>query len=223
MLSHRWFQRKSAALVAERTADPHVDAFGGQAREVAFAALHQRLDSRPGQPLPMNPSPLIGHLRRTAEVIPALTAEVDDEQARWRPRPDQWSIIDVVSHLTDEESRDFRTRVDLTLHRPGEVWPAIDPERWVKEERYIERELAAEVERFRLERMHSLDWLRGLNSPDWTRSHQHPSVGTLTAGDLLASWVAHDLIHVRQVTRLHREYLETVVAPGTRIGYAGRW
>lgn len=171
----------------------------------------------------MIPDPLIRHLRRTAAVIAALTDAVDDEQARWRPSPDRWSILDVVCHLTDEESRDFRARIDLTLHRPGESWPGIDPERWVEDEAYSERDLATEVRRFTEERARSLEWVETLDTAEWTRSYEHPSMGRLTAADLLASWVAHDLIHIRQITRLHRQYLESVEVPGTRMEYAGRW
>ena len=42
----------------------------------------------------------------------------------------------------------------------------------------------------------------------------------LRAGDLLASWLAHDLIHIRQITRLHYRWLERLAAP-YQLGYAG--
>lgn len=171
----------------------------------------------------MDIDPVIQRLRENADVFAALVRGVDDAQARWRPAPDRWSILEVVCHLADEESRDFRTRLDLTLHRPGEPWPPIDPEGWVEEERYAERDLAEEIKRFRSGRTHSVEWLRGLDDPDWTLTYEHPTAGTLPASDLLASWLAHDLIHVRQVSRLHRQYLEAALMPGCRVGYAGRW
>jgi hypothetical protein len=51
---------------------------------------------------------------------------------------------------------------------------------------------------------------------------EHPKLGRLTAGDLFSSWVAHDLIHIRQANRLHYEYLTQAVAPHS-LGYAGTW
>ncbi len=68
-------------------------------------------------------------LRANAAVIAALVAGVTDEQARWKPDPAQWSILEVMGHLADEEVEDFRTRLDLTLHRPEAEWPRIDPQR----------------------------------------------------------------------------------------------
>ena len=43
-----------------------------------------------------------------------------------------------------------------------------------------------------------------------------------SAGDLLASWLAHDLLHVRQLARLHWQYL-TAAAKPFQTDYAGPW
>lgn len=171
----------------------------------------------------MDTRTVIRRLAHGADVFADLVAGVSDDQARWKPAPDRWSILEVVCHLADEEARDFRARLGLTLHRPGVAWLPIDPERWVVEERYADRDLPAEIRRFRDERAHSVAWLEGLEEPDWSLAYEHPSAGRLHAADLLASWLAHDLIHVRQVNRLHRQYLETVVAPGCSLEYAGAW
>lgn len=171
----------------------------------------------------MDTKAIIRRLRHTAGTLDALTADLDDDHARWRPAPDQWSILEVVCHMADEESRDFRTRLDLTLHSPGESWPPIDPGSWVTEHDYASRVLAQEVERFRDERTRSMAWLESLDAPQWSRKYEHPKIGTLSAADLLASWVGHDLIHIRQITRLHRQYLVAAMAPGARVEYAGRW
>ena len=66
---------------------------------------------------------IIERLRANVDVFDALTRGVSEEQSRWKPATDQWSILEVVNHLADEEVEDFRHRLDLTLHRPGEHWP----------------------------------------------------------------------------------------------------
>ena len=78
----------------------------------------------------MNLAYAIDRLNQNAVAIQALVT-VDEAQARWRPAPDEWSILEVLSHLVDEEREDFRQRLDYTLHRPGEAWPATDPPGWV--------------------------------------------------------------------------------------------
>lgn len=166
---------------------------------------------------------VIRRLSHGPGVVEALTRDVAEAQAAWRPEPDRWSVVEVVAHLADEESRDFRTRLRHLLERRDGPWPPIDPEAWVVSERYAERALDDEVRRFREERARSVAWLEGLVDPDWSSSYEHSSLGTLRAADLLASWLAHDLIHIRQLNRLHRQYLESMTMPGARLGYAGRW
>lgn len=167
-------------------------------------------------------APLVASLRRNADVIAAMVADLPAEQARWKPAPDQWSVLEVVTHLADEEVEDFRARVDSTLHRPGETWSPIDPQGWAVERRYNEGSPAAALERFRRARTESIEWLAGLTDADWTCSYEHPKLGPIRAGDLLISWVAHDHIHIRQLNRIQRE-LVVSRASGFSPGYAGRW
>ncbi len=61
----------------------------------------------------------------------------------------------------------------------------------------------------------------GLTAPDWSREYQ-ASFGPITAGDLAASWAAHDLLHTRQLLELRRTRLLALAAPH-RTGYAGDW
>ena len=165
---------------------------------------------------------MIGRLRANAEVLAALAAGVGAEQARWKPEPGQWSILEVVNHLADEEVEDFRARLDMTLHRPGEPWPPIDPQGWVTARGYDARDLHASLEKFLAARRDSLAWLEGLEDPDWSLAYRHPTAGPISAGDLLTSWVAHDHIHIRQLNRLHREYLVGALSAHSP-AYAGRW
>jgi hypothetical protein len=161
-------------------------------------------------------------LRANAEVLGALVAGVGEAQSRWRPEPGTWSILEVVNHLADEEVEDFRTRLDVTLHRPGTAWPPIDPQGAVGTRAYNERDLAESLDRFLSARRGSLAWLGGLVRPDWSLFYEHPVAGRITAGDLLTSWVAHDHIHIRQLNRLHREYLVSELSEHAP-DYAGRW
>jgi hypothetical protein len=161
------------------------------------------------------------HMAQDAERIRGLVGDVSDEQARWKPGPDQWSVLEVVNHLYDEEREDFRVRLDIILHHPDRPWPAIDPEGWVIQRAYNRRELGKSLQNFLGEREESLKWLRGLASPDWEASYEAP-FGPITAGDMVASWVAHDVLHMRQLVELTWAWTTRVVAP-YKVNYAGTW
>ncbi len=161
----------------------------------------------------MDPKEMINRLSCGMKAIERLARCVGDEQARWKPSPDRWSVVEVVNHLYDEERDDFRKRLDLVLHHPEEEWPGIDPEAWAAERGYNDRNLDESLRNFLSERERSLAWLEGLDSPDWDRTYAHPKIGDLEAGTLLASWAAHDFLHIRQLARLHVEYLSRVAKP----------
>jgi hypothetical protein len=148
---------------------------------------------------------LISRLDANAGVFRFLLTGVDDEQARWKPTPDKWSLLEVTCHLADEERDDFRKRLDLTLHQPEAAWPPIDPPAWAVERKYNSRDLATSMADFLSERERSIAWLRQLGAVNLNVAVEHPKLGRITAGDLFGSWVAHDLIHIRQLNRLHYE------------------
>ena len=67
-------------------------------------------------------------MANNAAIISSLVKDVSEAQARWKPDPQAWSILEVINHLYDEEREDFRQRLDLTLHQPDQPWPPNDPE-----------------------------------------------------------------------------------------------
>ena len=161
-------------------------------------------------------------LAATARAIDVATRWLSDDEARWRSEPSQWSAKEVIHHLYDEDREDFQTRIELTLRAPDAAWPPIDPPRWVVERAYNEQAWPALIDRFLAQRAAHVDWLRGLRAPDWERTHTHPTAGPLRAGDLLASWIAHDVLHLRQLARIHFRRGEQLVAPYSN-RYAGAW
>jgi hypothetical protein len=162
-------------------------------------------------------------LAANALSLESLIRPVSREQARWRADGKGWAIVEVVRHLLDEERDDFRKRIRLTLESPADPWPPIDPEGWARDRNYLESELIPTLEEFLEERRQSVAWLATLGAVDWNRSTQFSwPGGPMRAGDLLASWVAHDFLHARQLLRLHFRYRAHQCNPfGT--AYAGSW
>jgi len=168
----------------------------------------------------MNHHLIINQLRVNCEVFKNLFQNVSEDQARWKPAKDRWSILEVVNHLYDEEREDFRKRLELVLSNPDRPWPPIDPEGWVVQRNYNERNLKESAGNFLAEREASLRWLNNQNSPDWQATHHHPQMGPMSAGLLLANWSAHDFFHIRQLADLLFAYLTKQVAP-VSLNYSG--
>ncbi len=154
-----------------------------------------------------------------AELIAKLVGDISLEQARWKPSPDTWSILEVINHLYDEEREDFRVRLDIILHQPAQPWPPIHPFAWVTERRYNARDLESSLQNFLEARRASLEWLQGLGGPNWDAKVRN-DIGVMRAGDMFASWVVHDQWHIQQLIQLRRAYTIQCLAPYD-VRYAG--
>jgi len=167
---------------------------------------------------------LLTQMEHTAAAIRHLVEGLSADQTSCRPTPEAWSLAEVVHHLAYEEVHDFRDRLDLVLHRPDEPWPAADPARGVDQsvpDTTSEENLARSLDAFLDARRTSLDWLAGLEDADWEVAHQAP-FGRIRAGDVMAAWAAHDLLHLRQLTELRWACLSRSVQP-YELRYAGPW
>ncbi|PKO12739.1 MAG: DinB family protein [Chloroflexi bacterium HGW-Chloroflexi-10] len=156
-----------------------------------------------------------------AEIIRTLIKGVTQTEARFKPDPETWSILEVVCHLYDEEREDFREHLDAILSRPTDPWKEIDPQAWVTARGYNDRNLAEMLENFLAERKKSLTWLKGMASPDWEFEYTNP-FGSMKAGEMFAAWVVHDNLHIRQLVELRQARIVKLAEPFD-VGYAGEW
>jgi hypothetical protein len=170
----------------------------------------------------MNHSLLKQNMAHNARRIQSLVEGVTEEQARWKPNLETWSILEVVCHLYDEEREDFRVRLGIILHEPERDWSPIDPSGWVEKRGYNQRDLAENLEGFLSERQDSLAWLESLGEPDWEAAVDAPFGHRIRAGDMFAAWAAHDLLHVRQLIELHFAWTCWLGEPYYTL-YAGEW
>lgn len=164
----------------------------------------------------------IADLANNAEQLRAAFAGFQPEELTRRPASGGWSPLEVMHHLRDEEHEDFPLRIRMTLEDPNQPWPPIDPEGWAVSRRYNEAQPDSILAEFLEARRHNLDWLRLLKQPDWDLVHAHPQ-GDLSARQLLLCWLAHDLLHLRQLLRLRWHLLELQRRSPEDLYYAGSW
>jgi DinB superfamily len=166
-------------------------------------------------------SALYQEIQNSTEMIRALLSGVTQDEARVRPNPESWSILEVVCHLYDEEREDFREHLDFILHRQNEEYHAIDPQAWITERNYNQQDFVEMQEKFFAERQKSLAWLQEISDSDWDITYTSP-YGSVSAGEMFSCWIAHDNLHLRQFVELRRARIERITAPYP-IEYAGEW
>lgn len=161
---------------------------------------------------------VIEQLDYQGEAIAALAEGLNQQEADWRPAEEEWSVRQVFAHMVREEIVDFRRHL-LDAFKDAAPGMNLKREFEVEEGQF---ELAELVEMFAEAREQSLDWLAELDDPDWGLEVKMPWGGTLKAGDILISWPAHDLLHLRQLVALRFGITEAAGKPYD-IRYAGEW
>jgi len=151
-------------------------------------------------------------LTRTPRVIGELLLESPEEWTAARNDPDTWSAYDVVGHLIHGERTDWMPRARRILEKGRSVpFDTFDrTAQFVESRGKSLADLLAEFAELRATNLRDLEALR-LSESDMRREGMHPELGVVTMGQLLATWVAHDLNHIGQVVEvMARQYREAV-------------
>jgi hypothetical protein len=129
-------------------------------------------------------------------------SEISDEDARWKPAPDRFSIAEVLAHLSHSEGHCYRARVDRFL---AEAMPQFEPDdAQMYLELYRNGDPDADFRHFEEQREANVELLRGLPAEVGSRLAMHRTAGEITLSQMLHEWALHDLGHVRQVAELVR-------------------
>lgn len=151
-------------------------------------------------------------LSRTPATLDALLRGLPDGWTHAHEGGESWSPFDVVGHLIHGEQSDWLPRMRIIIeHGEGRSFEKFD--RFAQFEHSKGRTLASLLDEFAELRRGSLQALAALDltAADLSRRGTHPALGTVTLGQLLATWVAHDLDHVVQIARvLGRQYSDEV-------------
>ena len=153
-------------------------------------------------------------LERTPAVLHAMLSGVSDPWVSGNEGPDTFSPFDVVGHLIDGEETDWMPRARIILARSAD--PRFEPyDRFRHRARNAERTMPSLLAELALLRSTNLDELRSwaLGPAELDLRATHPSLGSVTLRQLLASWVVHDLEHVAQAARVMAKQYGGEVGP----------
>ncbi len=145
-----------------------------------------------------NPIPRIkAILSTTAARWLSLTETISVDVLTRAPAPNEWSALECLSHLLDTEQWVFPVRVRALL--AGQPLAFFDPDApRTKNTSLTPEQLATEFAGLRRASLVEFEQVTVL---DLTRSSLHSELGTVTLGELLHEWAAHDLMHTVQAER----------------------
>ena len=153
-------------------------------------------------------------LARTPATLHALLDGLPDEWTRADEGPNTFSPFDVMGHLIDGEETDWIPRARIILAQGADT--RLQPyDRFRHRRRNAGRALApllAEFEELRAANLQVLHTWR-LEPDTLALTGVHPSLGRVTLSQLLATWVAHDLGHIAQISRVLAKQYRDAVGP----------
>jgi len=159
----------------------------------------------------------IALLARTPATLDALLRDLPESWTQRNEGANTWRAFDVVGHLIHGERTDWMARAKIILQF-GES-RAFDPfDRWAQMHESEGKSLPELLDEFAGLRRDNLNELRALNlqPEDFARRGCHPALGTVTLSQLLATWAAHDLTHLHQVSRVMAWQYRDAVGPWSK-------
>ena len=146
--------------------------------------------------------PCLDMLEATPGILRGLMSELSDEDARWKPAPDRFSVAEVLAHLAHSEGHCYRLRIDRFM---SESLPEFEPdEASMYLDLYRDADPEDAFDHFEEEREANLEYLRGLSADAGERLALHKEHGRISVAQMLHEWALHDLGHIRQVAELVR-------------------
>lgn len=161
----------------------------------------------------LNVDDAVAILTRTPASLSALLVGLPEQWVKATEGDGSWSPYDVIVHLIHGERTNWILRVRHILADEQRPFAPFDRTGQVSERQdQSVGELLATFAELRRENVAVLVSIK-LTRPDLSRTGLHPELGDVQLGQLLATWVVHDLNHVGQIIRTMAKVYADAVGP----------
>jgi hypothetical protein len=153
-------------------------------------------------------------LTRTPATLDALLRDLPETWIACTEGDNTWSPFEIVGHLVHGERTDWMPRVRMVLQH-GEARTFEPFDRLGQQRETQGRSIDQLLDEFAGLRSENLVALRALKlrPEDLDRRGCHPAFGAVTLSQLLATWAAHDLTHLHQISRVLAHQYRGAVGP----------
>jgi hypothetical protein len=156
----------------------------------------------------------IAFLSHTPAALNALLRDLPDAWTMRNEGENSWTVYEVVAHLAYLEQTDWMARA-RTILQFSETRPFDSVDRVGFRRERQGKSLPQLLDEFACRRSENLDQLRAANlrDEDLAKRGHHPALGVVTLAQLLATWAAHDLTHLHQISRIMAHQYREAVGP----------
>lgn len=121
---------------------------------------------------------------------------------QYRPAPDDWTIHEILVHITDSEANSY-IRCRRLIAEPGSTVLGYDGDQWAHHLAYHEQSVDDALELFKWLRHKSYTLIKNLPEDVWANTIYHSENGWMTFDDWLHVYEQHIPEHIEQMDAIH--------------------
>ncbi len=140
-------------------------------------------------------------LSTTPRKVAALIKGVSKKTLGKRPKPESWSVTEILAHLADVELvQGFRIR--LILGSSGVGIQGFDQDAWARYSEYAKHDPALSMEAWKVNRDRTLRLLKSIPKGMWENYGMHSERGKESVTRVTEMMAGHDLNHLKAMRRI---------------------
>lgn len=143
----------------------------------------------------------IAHYGNAYNLLTEALARFPREMWHFRSTPDDWTIHEIVVHITDSEANSY-IRARRLIAEPGSTLMGYDEMQWARALDYPHLSTEDAVELFRWLRGNTHKLIQTVPEAVWQHTGYHTESGPMTLEDWLDIYARHVPEHIAQMERV---------------------
>lgn len=156
---------------------------------------------------PQGISDLVQSYADGPRLLDAAVAGLSNEELRFKPGPEHWSILENVFHLADADLV-AAVRLRFVLAQPGATLVGFDQNLWAKTLHLSSRSSRGALALFRAVRESTAELLRSAPAEAWEHTGLHNESGPQTLEWIVRHFTEHLPGHLNTIAKRRRQYKE---------------
>jgi uncharacterized damage-inducible protein DinB len=142
-----------------------------------------------------------------ARLLESAVAEISEDERRYKPGPEHWSIHENVVHVAECDLI-AATRIRYVWAEPGKPLVGFDDTHWARTMDYSAQSFEGSLALLRAVRATTVDMLRRAPVEAWEQSGMHTELGPQMLEWIVEYYVNHIQYHLRTIAKRRRQYAE---------------
>ncbi|MBI4910487.1 MAG: DinB family protein [Acidobacteria bacterium] len=146
----------------------------------------------------------VTQIGNTAEMLRLMLAHVAPLDLSWKPQPSRFSHAEILAHLTHVDEHCFGPRLKRILEEDIPELEEYDDNSFQAAGIAFVCDGPARMADFFTVRAKWAAFVAAVPREKMLRTGKHPSLGTVSASEIVHIWAFHDLGHIRQAAEVLR-------------------